>query len=57
MGQWKLLIKFKPCFGILVDIEREFDTNIAVTIYLPFIAIYIGLLDSASGCNVFGRIW
>lgn len=44
MGQWKLAIYFRLHIGVLLSISKE-----RIIIYIPFVQIYIGLMDCAKG--------
>ena len=49
MGQWLLSFYFKLQIGVKI----EYEPNQSITIDIPFIAIYIGLTDSACGVRFF----
>ena len=51
MGQWKLQIMGKSQIGFLVTWYPGFE----LIIDIPFVRIYIGLTESASGVDIFGR--
>ena len=49
MGQYRLSFYFKMQVGFLI----RYDKGCSIDIEIPFISIYIGLLDCAEGVRFF----
>jgi len=53
MGQYKLSINWNWQIGFLIYFSKYREE---ITIDLPFITIYIGLMKDASGINFFNKL-